>query len=655
MLSKDALSQLSSLKKEIRATRDVAQGTVRGTSGRFGFVSLADGREAFLSPEQMDRVFHGDNIEVNITQNAKEQSEANIEKLIFSPLKQLAGRYCIKGKGHFVVYEQQHYSRWIFIPPKLRANAKDGDYVTARIIQHPFNKEGKAQAKVTGNIGTDVNLSSARKYALAAYQLFETFSRDAWEQSQGLQKMDVATEKRTDLTHLPFVTIDSVSTRDMDDALAIEPTEQGWRLSVAIADPGSEIDMDSALDTAALRRAHTLYLPGKSITMLPEVLSTERYPLMSGKVKPALVCHLDINTEGNVINSYFEAATIQSKAKLSYQQVSALLNDQAFKKPDNLDDAAAFAAQLQQLQSCSKALHQYRQQHQLVMENRPDYMLVVNSEGKLDAIEKLERTQAHQLVEEAMLATNRAAGEFLASQQAGLFTVHPGYKAERRDDIENLLKEKLAPEDIGDTSTLDGYITLIKGLQSRHPALIVIQQRFLQGSEPSLEVQPHFGLGVKYYATVTSPIRRYQDLYNQRCIHQLLVNKKPTKLRTKQVERLKETLSNNRNVVRTVEQWLISDYLTPYIGQTFTARVAVLTSQGVGVRLDDTGIEGFIVGIKEDKDHPESPYDKISFNNQRMELTWNGKSISLDQTVEVVLTDIDKDKKKPVFQWKDRF
>ncbi|MEO0443372.1 MAG: hypothetical protein AAFZ92_06475, partial [Pseudomonadota bacterium] len=167
MLSKDALSQLSSLKKEIRASKDVAQGTVRGTSGRFGFVSLEDGREAFLNPEQMDRVFHGDRVEVNITQNDKQQLEAKIEKLLFSPLKQLAGRYCIKGKGYFIVYEQQQHSRWIFVPPKLRANAKDGDYVTARITQHPFDKEGKAQAKVTGTIGADVNLTNARKYALA--------------------------------------------------------------------------------------------------------------------------------------------------------------------------------------------------------------------------------------------------------------------------------------------------------------------------------------------------------------------------------------------------------------------------------------------------------------------------------------------------------
>ncbi|MEO0444432.1 MAG: RNB domain-containing ribonuclease, partial [Pseudomonadota bacterium] len=302
--------------------------------------------------------------------------------------------------------------------------------------------------------------------------------------------------------------------------------------------------------------------------------------------------------------------------------------------------------------SCSDALNNYRQQHQLVMENRPDFMLVLNNDGKLDHIEKLERSLAHKIVEEAMLATNKAAGEFLALHQAGLFNVHPGYKAERRDDIEDLLKEKLARDDIGDTGTLEGYIKLIKELQNKRPELIPIQQRFLQGSEPSLEAKPHFGLGVKHYATITSPIRRYQDLFNQRCIHQLLINKKATKFRKKQLSRLKEILNNNRNAARSVEQWLVSDYLSSHIGQTFKAQVALLTNQGIGVRLKDTGIEGFILGRKEVKQQPEIAFDKISFNNQRMELTWNGQAVALEQELDVVLTDIDMEKKKPVFEWK---
>jgi exoribonuclease-2/ribonuclease R len=180
---------------------------------------------------------------------------------------------------------------------------------------------------------------------------------------------------------------------------------------------------------------------------------------------------------------------------------------------------------------------------------------------------------------------------------------------------------------------------------------LAVQQRFLQGSEPSLTPAPHFGLGATCYATVTSPIRRYQDLYNQRLIHQLLDKKKIVTLKHKHLEKLIETINNNRSASRLMEQWLIADYMQDKIGQTFTGTIGLLTNQGIGIRLCDTGIEGFIAGKREDKENPDVAYDKISFNNQRMELSWNGHDLHLDQEVEVTLIGVDMDKKKLILEW----
>jgi VacB/RNase II family 3'-5' exoribonuclease len=658
MLSSDILSQLSTLKKEIRANTDTAQGTVRGTAGRYGFVSLDDGRDAFLNPEQMDKLFHGDRIEVTVTQNDKEQYEAKVEKLIHSPLKQVAGRYCIKGKGHFVIYENQQHSRWIFVPPKARANAKEGHYVTARITQHPY-ETGKAQARVISDIGTEVNAETARLYTLAMFQLFDNFPKDVQEEAQTLQSQDILpSDQRTDLRNTPFVTIDSANTRDMDDALSIEKREEGWELLVAIADPGSEITTDSALDNIALRRGQTLYLPGKSIPMLPESLSVERYSLVSGKDKLALVCKLSIANTGEVKSYSFESAIINSKAKLSYQQVSALLNEKTYTPAPQLDDAEPFKEQLTLLKQCAEALNGYRKANQLVTDNKADFMLLLNDKGKLESIEKIERTDAHVIVEESMIATNQSAGQFFAQyheskNKAGLFMTHPGYREERREDVEKLLSEQLGDNYTGETNKLNSYIANIRFLQNseEHKNLFAVQQRFHQGSEPSSSPAPHFGLGSEYYSTVTSPIRRYQDLYNQRVIHQILANKKATTLRKKQVERLKESITNSRNASRLMEQWLIADYMQSHVGETFTGYIALLTNQGVGIRLRNNEVEGFIAGAKEDKNNPEAPIDKISFNNQRMTLTWNDKELFLEQDVKVKLASVDMDRKKLIFEW----
>ncbi|MBX2809519.1 MAG: VacB/RNase II family 3'-5' exoribonuclease [Cellvibrionaceae bacterium] len=655
MLSSDTLSQLTALKQEIRASKDIAPGVVRGTAGRYGFVRLDDNRDVYLSPAQMEQVLPGDRVDVAVTQNQKEQLEGTLEALLESPIKQITGRYCIKGKGHFVIYENQLYTRWIFVPPKARAHAQDQQYVTATITQHPFKHAGKAQAKITHKLSDTPNANDIRHLSIAQHQLLDNFSKEVMAQTQTLQKTERHVAARRDLRALDFITIDAASTRDMDDAITVTPTAEGWQLWVAIADPSAEIAANSPLDRTAARRMQSLYFPGKVLPMLPEALSTDRYSLLAKETRLALACKLTISREGAISDYEFIPALIQSAAKLSYQQASELIAQGSCEDHDEDNLLNHQATQLQELHHCTQALHQHRQRAQLVLSSRPDFYLKLNPQGKVESVEKAERTQAHIIVEEAMIATNQSAGDFLARHHTGLFSVHPGYKEERRTDIEQLLKEALGETHVGDTRVLNTYIDIIKQLQNdqRHQALLYKQQRFHDNSQLSLTPAPHFGLGTQHYATITSPIRRYQDLYNQRLIHQVLQDSKDTSvaLQAENIRTMQATLSNNRQAVRYMHQWLIADYMADKVGQTFSAYIALLTTQGVGIRLVDTGIEGFVARRKADKKNPDAAQDKISFNHQRLELRWNTTELALEQTVEVTLSAIDPTTKKLAFRW----
>jgi exoribonuclease II len=655
MFSNDQLSKLKELKQTILDSKDIAQGTVRATSGRFGFVTLDDGREAFLNPEQMERVFHGDRVEVEITKNKKDQYEAKLEKLISSPIAYLSGRYRVRGKGHFIATDGNSLARWIFIPPKNRAKAKEGDYISAKIIQHPF-KDGRAQATIINVIGNDDTPYIERLYAIGKYQLQDPFPKEVIDAADNLcqQKINTDNSQRQDLRHLPFVTIDSAATRDMDDALAIEKTDEGWRLWVAIAAPSDDISLHSPLDKSARKRAQTTYFMDKPLGMLPETLSVERYSLKSQQDRISLVFQCDIGINGQISAFSFIPAIIHSHAKLSYIQVAALLENKEYQAPAPLSDVMPFKDQLLLLQDCAQALHTCRQEQYIVIDNRPDFALYLNEKGKLQNIEKIERNCAHMLVEEAMLATNRCAGEFLAQHKTGLFVHHRGYREERRADIEALLTEKTSTP-VESTHRLENYINTIKTLQSKteFTPLLAIQQRFLEPSLITQEALPHFGLGFPYYATITSPIRRYQDLANQRIIHQLLAGQTPEKLSEPQLIALRDSIRDSRDAAQFMEKWLIADFMQDKLGQTFSGSVTLLTNQGIGVRLDDTGIEGFIPAARPDKQNEEKSGDKISFNNQRMELTWNGKEIRLDQKLSVTLSKIDHDNKKLEFSCND--
>ena len=412
--------------------------------------------------------------------------------------------------------------------------------------------------------------------------------------------------------------------------------------------------MNSTLDKAARKRTQTTYFADKPLTMLPEELSIERFSLKVGEERKSLVFQCEIDSDGKISHFSFVPAIVKSHAKLSYVQVAALLNDQEYKANPTLSDPAEYKATLEQLQACAKALHSYRQAHHIVIENRPDFALYLNNKGKLENIEKIERNCAHSIVEEAMLVTNRCAGDFLAQHNTGLFVHHRGYREERRQDIETLLSEKTQTE-INKTEELDSYIKTIKTLQQHDDAktLLSIQQRFLEASQLSTEAKPHFGLGFAHYATVTSPIRRYQDLHNQRAIYQILAKQAPASLNAQQLQQMQDNIKESRNASMFMEKWLICDYMNNKVGESFNGTVSLLTNQGVGVRLDDSGIEGFVAAKRADKKKPDAPFDKISFNNQRMELSWNEAPIQLDQPIKVTLVRCDNEKKKLEFSFSE--
>lgn len=134
---------------------------------------------------------------------------------------------------------------------------------------------------------------------------------------------------REDLTALDFVTIDSASTEDMDDALFAKALpDDKLQLIVAIADPTAWIAEGSKLDKAAKIRAFTNYLPGFNIPMLPRELSDDLCSLRANEVRPVLACRMTLSADGTIEdNIEFFAATIESKAKLVYDQVSDWLEN----------------------------------------------------------------------------------------------------------------------------------------------------------------------------------------------------------------------------------------------------------------------------------------------------------------------------------------
>ena len=278
----------------------------------------------------------------------------------------------------------------------------------------------------------------------------------------------------------------------------------------------------------------------------------------------------------------------------------------------------------------------YREANNLVHEDQPDFDLYLDNKGKVDNIVKRERTVAHKLVEEAMLVINLCAGELLASHSAGIHTRHDGLRQDRLGEIKALLKEELSPEEFESVAeslaTADGFKALVKMLRV-HPTkshIISPLKRMSANSHLSIEAKPHSNQGYAHYATVSSPLRRYADLSNHWTIAQILAGKKVQSANEKAVTRLNETLDNGRKAVRETEQWLKSQYVQAHIGEKAQGHIRIVTQQGFGVKLDDTGIEGFV-------QIPKSV--KKAFDAKRMTLTVGETVYMLDTPIEITIAE----------------
>lgn len=631
MLNSDALQQLSKLKQDIQASKDYAEGVVRGTANRFGFVQLDDGREAFLPPDEMQQVLPGDRVQVSLTENDKKKHEAKLEKLIHSELKEFVGSYVIKGNNHFVSADHPQLSRWLFVPPRERKNMQHGDLVRCAVSRHPFG-DGKAQVKILARIGRLDDVGIERLYMIHKHRLPAEWPAEALAELESIRKQagEPDGSGREDLTALPFITIDSEGTMDMDDAVYVEPTDKGWLLYIAIADPSAVITPDSALDRAARARASSVYFPGASLSMFPSDLAQDLFSLLPNVTRPALVCRLEVKQSGEIGEFAFITALVRSHHKLNYNQVADYLeNGNGEAVPDCQD-------LLTQLQTMTMARRNFRRDSHLIHTDNWDYIYRLNKQQKIERIERRQPTPAHQLVEEAMLAANYCAGKFLAAQNGGLFASHAGFRTERLAEIEQLLKKDKPELAERNLQSLNDFSQLMRELQKDEDdsVLLATLKRRLQPGSISPRAEPHFGLGLDSYATITSPIRRYQDLHNQRIIKGLLDPATEAERNITLAEQLQDQLQRNRQACRQTEQWLLCQFLSKQRGQSFEASVVAVSSQGLLVRLLESGAEGFIPlrGSKEDP----ARYDSL-----RMTLSLGGQSYHLEQKLTVVLDKVD--------------
>ena len=433
---------------------------------------------------------------------------------------------------------------------------------------------------------------------------------------------------RVDLRDVPFVTIDGEDARDFDDAVYCEKSGDGWRLLVAIADVRQYVKPDHPLDREAQARGTSVYFPTAVIPMLPEALSNGICSLNPNVDRLTMVCDALIDAEGKTTAYQFYPAVICSHARLTYTQVwSALSGEDA-----GFEALGERLFEVERLYELYKVLHAAREKRfALDFESSEIKARIDEEKGTIDRFEPYRITDANRLIEECMLVANVAAADFvLRNERLTLFRVHDKPEEERLQDLRRILRAYKLKLRENSPAGFAALLESVKKSPSTSPLQIAVL-RTMSRALYSPDNIGHYGLQYGHYAHFTSPIRRYPDLLLHRTIKAILAKRtyhpklysesgiegfhalklgfrpafeKPVKelsktARDHEVWRrlgLLCSIAERRadDASRDVMNWLACEWLSKRPNERYASTVVNVLDSGVIVRLDDSGLEGYV-------------------------------------------------------------
>ncbi|MCS5591939.1 MAG: ribonuclease R [Gammaproteobacteria bacterium] len=625
------------------SNRGLLKGTIIANPKGFGFVALdKGGKDLRLSSKQMQLVFHGDKVKVRLL---NKRLDAEVVEVIES-VKTLVGRLHTDKKTPYVVVDDKRIKHNIKIT-ELAECCEDNQVVIVEILTSP-TFESEATGKVIEILGGFLDEGVEVDSALYRHQIPNDFSEEASNEANKLPSKVLIKDKkgRVDVTHLPLITIDGEDSRDFDDAVFAEATEQGWKLYVAIADVSHYISEGSALDIDAIERGNSVYFPHRVVPMLPEAISNGLCSLNPDVERLCMICEMNMDSLGELLNYQFYPAVMLSHARLTYTEVSDILQSKSGKLRK---EYVSVVDNIESLYGLYKTLRISRQKRGVMDFDRIESQILFNDNGKIENIIARKRNDAHKLIEECMLMANQASAKFLQKHDEDfLYRTHPKPTAEKVEVTRQFLSAIGLTLEGGMGPESRDFAKVLKAAKGREDENIIktVVLRTMKQAVYTPANEGHFGLAFDDYTHFTSPIRRYPDLLVHRAIKRVLEKqaRSPSKRMREMGEHLSMTERRADDASRDVAQWLKCEYMRDKVGEEFAGVISGVAGFGFFVELTDIFVEGMIA-LRDLKDD-YYVYDDIhhQLKGQRA-----GKVFRLGDPVKVSIASVSLDDRRISF------
>jgi ribonuclease R len=673
------------------ASRDEVKGRLVLHHDGYGFVvpdtpvPQLDG-DVFVPRDAIEDAMHGDRVVVRVQRvggvTGARRAEGRIVRVLGRAHPSVVGLFRYGARGNVVLPYDARMQHEVEIPPgqeltpglakKLgfsdadekstrgrripRLEELDGAVVNVELVRYP--RGGAAPTgRVIEVLGRPGELGVDTEIIIRKHHLPHVFPANVLEDAEhrALAVQDAERAGREDFRHLPIVTIDGETARDFDDAVYVERrADGGWHLQVHIADVAHYVRTATPLDGEARLRGTSVYFPDRAVPMLPEALSNGMCSLKPREERLVMSALMEFDAAGHMRSARMTSGVIQSAERMTYTNVNKVLEGEA----EATARYAALAHHFRDMKELALLLNARRNEHGSIDFDLPERVIEFDEQQRMINIGRSERNIAHRLIEEFMLAANRAVAAYLLKR--GIEALH---RVHEKPDARKVLEfEELAqafgyslgvadlhqrevavrhgrvpapakagrPDSYGQGRergmrvalpasaelriTPQHYQRLVRKVAGKPEERIVsyLMLRSLKQARYAADSLGHFALGFDEYTHFTSPIRRYPDLIVHRVLKWALEHPggapgsvgKPAAGAEAAVyshgaleEIAAETSEAERRAAgaeRELMDWKTAQFMEEHLGEEYDGLIISVQKYGCFVELFEVFVEGLL-------------------------------------------------------------
>ncbi len=577
-------------------------GIFRANARGFGFITpqqdTMDG-DVFIPANATGNAMTGDRVVARITRKkGQDRLTGEIVRVLERAHTTVVGTLRQEQSNWLVQPDGGDFFRPIEMESVDIRRVRHGDKVAVRIRVYPTRSQ-PARGVITEVLGRPGKFDTEISAIIQRHGLQEEFDPSSLvEASNARENFDPRdTRGRQDIAGDLVITIDPPDAKDFDDAISLAVDEQGRSvLGVHIADVSHFVAAGSALDRCARQRGNSVYLPGRTLPMLPEMLSNGVCSLQPGQPRYTKSVYLTYDKDGRVQATRFANTMIKSSARLTYQQADRVL------KGDPCGLSANVVALLHDMDALARRIEDRRRRAGMLQLQTFTSELVMDGSGQVIGVQPEDTSYPHTIIEMFMVEANVAVATLLDRYCIPFMRrIHPEPDAaafRRLSQTLRLLGVTLSRQP--QRGDLQKLLDQVRGRQMALPVNILVLRSLERATYAPASVG-HYALAASKYCHFTSPIRRYADLLVHRVLQGYLTGRVDYARRQYSFaelasigEHISETEQAAEDAVQELRTILVLHLLHGRAGQELDGAVVSLTGFGAAVYLPEYGVEGLI-------------------------------------------------------------